>query len=405
VNALVVAALVGLFANTVYVVMAAFAARRFFVRQQQRTRQDQTQSRLMRISVLKPVHGQEPRLEECLESFFRQNHSPFELIFGARTPDDPAVPVIDRLRTKYPGVSATTVFAGDPRYPNAKVSALEQMVVAASSQFLVIADSDVRVEPDYLSQVTSPLLDPGIGVVTCLYRGVSAGGWWSALEALGMSVEMSSGVLVADLLEGMRFALGPTMAVRRDALEGIGGIGVLGAYCADDYVLGQRVHAAGYEVILSHHVIEHVAVNRSLRASLLHHLRWMRSARFSRPAGHLGTVFTFATPFGIAGFIAALLGGRPTLATALLVWSFANSLVQCFAIGWGVVRDRAALARCLAYPIRDLLGFAAWSGSFFGSAVVWRGEVYDLEADGTMRRRAAGASTRTVDSPKRREAV
>jgi ceramide glucosyltransferase len=405
VNVLVLTALVGLFSNTVYLSMAVFAARRFLVRRRHRRKPLPTERGLTRISVLKPVHGPEPRLEECLESFFRQNYSDFELIFGARGPDDPAVETIERLRARYPGVPVKMVFSGDPHYPNAKVFALEQMVAAASARLLVIADSDVRVEPDCLTQVVSPLLDPANGVVTCLYRGVSVGGWWSTLEALGMSVEMSSGVVVADMLEGMRFALGPTMAVRREVLEGIGGIGVLGAYHADDYVLGQRAHAAGYHVVLSHHVIEHVAVNRSFRGSLRHHLRWMRSTRFSRPAGHLGAVFTFATPFGVLGFTAAMASGRPKLATALLVWSLANSLLQCVAIGWGVVRDRAALARCLAYPFRDLFGFAAWCGSFFGSAIVWRGEVYDLAADGTMRPRAAGTSARGAAGPAGREAV
>jgi ceramide glucosyltransferase len=405
VNVLVVTAIVGLLSNTVYLSMAAIAARRFLIRRRHRREPVPTEHRLTRISVLKPVHGPEPRLEECLESFFRQNYSDFELIFGARGPDDPAVETIERLRARYPAVPAKMVFSGDPHYSNAKISALEQMVTEASAQLLFIADSDVRVEPDYLTQVASPLLDPANGVVTCLYRGVSAGGWWSALEALGMSVEMSSGVLVADMLEGMRFALGPTMAMRREVLERIGGIGVLGAYHADDYVLGQRAHAAGYHVVLSHHVIEHVAVNRSLRGSLRHHLRWMRSTRFSRPVGHLGAVFTFATPFGVVGFTAAMAGGRPKLATALLFWSLASSLLQCVAIGWGVVRDRAALTRCVAYPFRDLLGFAAWCGSFFGSAIVWRGEVYDLEEDGTMRPRAAGPSGRGVASRARREAV
>jgi ceramide glucosyltransferase len=404
VNALLLIALVGLLSNTVYVAMAILASWRFVARRRMLEESSSPHGRLAAVSVLKPVYGTEPRLEECVESCFQQDHADFELIFGARAADDAAVPVIERVRAKYPGVRTKMVFAGSPRYPNAKVSALEQMVAAASAPLLVIADSDVRVTCDYLAQVVAPLLDPHNGLVTCLYRGVSAGGWCSALEALGMSVEMSSGVLVADMLEGMRFALGPTMAVRRDVLEAVGGIAGLGAYCADDYVLGQRVHGAGYRVVLSHHVIEHFAVNRSLRESLQHHLRWMRSTRFSRPAGHMGSVFTFATPFGIVGLIAALAGGRPKLAVALLMWSLTNSLLQCLAIGWAVVRDRAALACCLSYPARDLLGFGAWCGSFFGSGIVWRGEVYDLEAGGRMRRRVT-ESRQAVDGPPRREAV
>jgi ceramide glucosyltransferase len=279
------------------------------------------------------------------------------------------------------------------------------MVDAASSSFLVIADSDVRVGPDYLAQVVAPLLDPRTGLVTCLYRGVSTGGWWSALEALGMSVEMTSGVLVADLLEGMRFALGPTMAVRKEVLEAIGGMSVLGAYHSDDYVLGQRVHAAGYRVVLSHHVIDHLAVNRSARQSWQHHLRWMRSTRFSRPAGHLGTVFTFAMPFGMLGFVAALANGHSQLAIACLAWAFVNRVLQCLAIGWAVVGDPSAVARCSIYPVRDLIGFAVWCSSWFGSAIVWRGEHYNFRADGTMRRVGADASRRAVGGSPGREAV
>jgi ceramide glucosyltransferase len=403
-GAVLSAALVGLLSSTVYLMMAVIAARRFLVQRRRGISSRSAERLLQSVSVLKPVHGFEPRLEECLETFFTQNHSAFELIFGARAASDPALHVIERLRAKYPEVNARIVIAGDPAYPNAKVAALEQMVDAASSSFLVIADSDVRVAPDYLAQVVAPLLDPRTGLVTCLYRGVSTGGSWSALEALGMSVEMTSGVLVADLLEGMRFALGPTMAMRREVLEAIGGMGVLRAYLSDDYVLGQRVHAAGYRVVLSHHVIDHLALNRSVRHSWQHQLRWMRSTRFSRPAGHLGTVFTFAMPFGIIGFVGALASGHSQLAIACLAWAFANRVLQCLAIGWGVVRDPSALARSWIYPARDLIGFVVWCCSWFGSGVVWRGEHYHLSGDGTMHRVDA-AGRRAVDGSARREAV
>jgi ceramide glucosyltransferase len=403
-GALLFAAIVGLLSSTVYLTMAVIAARRFLVRGRRHVSTRSAERRLPNVSVLKPVHGVEARLEECLETFFTQNHPAFELIFGARAASDPALQVVERLRAKYPEVNARIVIAGDPLYPNAKVAALELMVDAASSSFLVIADSDVRVGPEYLVQVVAPLLDRRTGLVSCRYRGVSSGGWWSALEALGMSVEMTSGVLVADLIEGMRFALGPTMAVRKDVLEAIGGMRALRAYLSDDYVLGQRVHAAGYRVVLSNHVIDHLALNRSVRQSWQHHLRWMRGTRFSRPAGHLGTVFTFAMPFGILGFIAALANGHSQLAIACMAWACVNRLLQCLAIGWGVVRDPSALARCWIYPVRDLVGFAVWCSSWFGSAVVWRGEHYDLRADGTMHRVCADA-LQAVDGPPRREAV
>src|SRR5438477_8403227 len=146
------------------------------------------------------------------------------------------------------------------------------MAAAASGAYWVITDSDVYVQPDCLKRVVAPLLDPAVGVVTCLYEGLPAGGVWSVLEALGMSVELSSGVLVANMLEGMRFALGPTMATRKDVVEGMGGMPALADYCADDYVLGYQAHASGKEVVLSRHVIDHVAMNTSAEASLLHQI-------------------------------------------------------------------------------------------------------------------------------------
>ncbi len=141
-------------------------------------------------------------------------------------------------------------------------------------------------------------------MVTCLYRGRPTGGIWSKLEALGMSVEMTSGAIVANLLEGMKFALGPTMAIRRDALDAVGGFEPLADYCADDYVLGREVAESGRQVVMSQHVIDHVVINRSFAESMRHQIRWMKSTRFSRCAGHAGTALTFAMPFGILGLVA-----------------------------------------------------------------------------------------------------
>src|SRR5262249_14551021 len=154
-----------------------------------------------------------------LESFFRQDYPEFELIFGVRQDSDPALEIVRSLQRKYPHVKVQVISSGEPAYPNAKVFVMERMLAAAVGSYLVITDSDVCVKPDCVRRVVAPLLDPDVGVVTCLYRGVPAGGLWSKLEAMGMSVEMPSGVLVADMLEGMRFALGPTMATRKDVVD------------------------------------------------------------------------------------------------------------------------------------------------------------------------------------------
>lgn len=383
---LLVCACAGLASSTVYLMLVTAAARRFRRRRPGPFVAGGSDGvEWPKVSVLKPLHGLEPKLEDCLESFFTQTYGDFELVFAARNSTDGAWSVVRKLCARHPHVKTSILYTGEPQYANAKVSALEKMLGAASSSYLVIADSDARVMPDCLTDVIRPLRDPRIGVVTCLYRGVPIGGLCSQLEALGMSVELTAGVLVADMLEGMRFALGPIMATRTDVLATVGGIGSLGEYCADDYVLGERAHAAGKSVLLSDQVIEHVVVNRSVRASLQHQVRWMRSTRFSRPKGHVGTGLTFAMPFGLLGVIAGLAQQRIGLAVGLFGWAVVNSALLCLVVGWGVVRDRNARFRCWLYPLRDILGFAIWCASFCSSAIVWRDERYALEPGGRMR--------------------
>src|SRR5437773_1812421 len=196
------------------------------------------------------------------------------------------------------------------------------MIPLSQNDFLVISDSDVRVEPDFLRSVIPPLLDRRLGLVTCLYRGEPASDFWSSLEALGMSVEMPSGVVVADMLEGIRFALGPAVALRRDALDAVGGIRATADYYSDDYVLGNKIWAAGYKVIFSHHFIHHVLTPRSIFRTLGDQLRWMKSPRHSRPWGHIGSGLTFAMPFGLLGLVAAFALGNVRLGLAMLAVAF-----------------------------------------------------------------------------------
>ena len=255
------------------------------------------------------------------------------------------------------------------------------MIAAAEYDYLVIGDSDVRVPRDYLRNIVAPLRDPEVGLVTCIYRGKPSGGAWSRLEAAGFSVELTSGVLVADLLEGMKFALGPTTATRKDVLAHIGGIRVLADYHSDDYEIGRQIDAAGYRVVLSHVVIDHITLNRAM---ISRQIRWMRSTRFSRPAGHIGNGLTFATPFALLGFIVAAAWGHWTLAFALLGWGFVNRWLQALVVGWGVVRDPEIRHYFWYYPIRDLLGFFFWMASFTGRNFTWRGEPYRLGPGGRV---------------------
>ena len=250
----------------------------------------------------------------------------YEILFCARDHGDAGLQLARRVAQRYPHVPVQFLTTGEPAYTNAKVSSLEMMGLAAESDILVISDSDVRVGPLICvkSQRRSPMRRSGL--VTCLYRGVADGkSLWSRLEATAMSVEMAAGVLAAEWIEGMQFALGPTMAVRRSCVEEIGGFGMLGRYCADDFVLGNRIAANGHKVVLSHHVIDHVVLNEGFWQSIKHQIRWMKSTRFSRPKGHLGTALTFSVPFGLLVCAMAVVLGMPQLGFAALAWSVVST--------------------------------------------------------------------------------
>jgi len=342
------------------------------------------ESQLPFVSVMKPVHGLEPRLRETLRTFFLQNYPKYEIVFGARSSEDPAVAVVEELRKEFPTIPVSIIYSGPPAWPNAKVYSLDKMLAAARSEFVIISDSDVFVHPDYLRNVTAPLLDPKTGLVTCVYRGFPVGGSWAVLEGLGMSVDMTSGVLLADMFEGMKFALGPTMATRKDALAKIGGIGATADFYSDDFELGRMIAEAGYQVELSHHIIEHMVVDTSFGASLDHQLRWVKSTRFSRPLGHVGSGLTFAVPFGILGLIGGSLMGATAAGVLLFAWSLLNRILQCLTVGWLVVGDRRTVSLCWLYPARDLFGFLLWVLSFTGGNFEWRGEKYQFQKGGRI---------------------
>jgi len=336
------------------------------------------------VSIFKPVHGMEARLEENLRSFFEQDYPDYEIFIGARNADDPAIAVAKKLQQEYPNVKSRVVFSGAPEWPNAKVFTLSKMIPLSHNDFFITSDSDVRVRRDFLRNVIPPLLDRKLGLVTCLYQGDPAADFWSRLEALGMSVEMPSGVVVADMLEGIRFALGPAVAMRRDALEAIGGIAETADYYSDDYVLGEKIWAAGYKVIFSHYFVYHVLTPRPFVRTLGDQLRWMKSTRHSRPWGHLGTGLTFAMPFAVLGLVAGYALGKPSSGWEIFGAGYLNRVIQSLAVGWGLLRDPRAVRLCWLYPLRDLQGFCVWVASYFSHNFYWRGEKYRFTAEGRI---------------------
>jgi ceramide glucosyltransferase len=338
------------------------------------------------LTLLKPLHGSEPDLETNLATFFEQDYPDYEILFCARTANDAGLETARRVAARYPRVPVRFLSTGEPEYINAKVASMELMEKEAAHDILVISDSDVRVTRDYLRAVALPFADAKVGAITCPYRGVAAeGGLWARLEAVGMSVEMTAGVLVARMMEGMQFTLGPTMAFRRETVRRMGGFRVTADYCADDFVLGNETRKLGQEVALSHHAIDHIVINSSFISSLKHQVRWMKSTRFSRPKGHFGTALTFSVPFGLLGWVVAGMSGHFWLGVPLFAWSLATRLALSLAVGRAVVRDRSWFGLIVLYPIRDLMGFCSWAASYGSSRILWRGRWFHLLPGGKMR--------------------
>lgn len=339
------------------------------------------------LTVLKPLHGADPGLAEYLASFFDQDYPEYEILFCARNADDAGLAIARKVAARFPHISAKFLSTGgQPDYINDKVISLEAMEAVAAYEILVISDSDVRVGPGYLRAVAQPFANPKVGAITCPYRGIAAeGGLWARLEAVGMSVEMTAGVLAARIVEGMQFVLGPTMAFRRDVIRSIGGFRVTADYCADDFVLGNETFKAGSTVVLSHYVIDHMVINSGFVSTLKHQVRWMKSTRFSRPAGHFGTSLTFSIPFGLLAWAGAAALGHPRWGLGLFAWSLATRIILSLAVGRAVVRDPSWFGLLVLYPIRDLMGFCFWTASYFSSRILWRGRVFELLPGGRMR--------------------
>jgi ceramide glucosyltransferase len=328
------------------------------------------------ISVLKPLAGVDEGLEENLRSFFEQDYPEFELLFAVRSPEDPAIGVVERLRRQYAGIPSRLIITGEPPYPNAKVFSLRHMIEAARYELLVMSDSDVRVGPEMLRVLAAEFQDPRLGLTTCPYRAVAGPSFWSRLEAIGMNTEFLGGILTARLMEGMRFAVGPTTAARRSALEAIGGIERVKDYLAEDFMLGKLAHEAGWRVGLSSYVIEHRIGSQNLAQNLRHRLRWARSTRRSRPGGYIGQLFTYPLPLGLLLFAI-----RPEWWPMLVAAAGFRALAAWATAGF-ILRDRLTARYWWLVPIQDLLAFVFWIAGFFGNTILWRGRRYRLHGDG-----------------------
>lgn len=332
------------------------------------------------ISILKPLAGLDLGLESNLRTFLEQRYEgEFEILFALRDPADPAAAVVSRLQAEYPHVPSRLIVTGEPPYPNAKVWSLHQMTAAARHSLLAMSDSDIRVTPTFLSTVAAEFQDPALHLTTCPYRAVPGPAFFSQLEAIGMNTEFLSGILAARLLEGMKFAVGPTIVARKSALEAIGGWDRVKDYLAEDFVLGQFAAQAGCGVALSSYVIEHHIGSSPWRANFAHRLRWCRSTRRSRPAGYVGQLFTNPTPL-----LLLLLWAAPA-SWPLCALAAAARAAMAWEVSQQTLQDPLCRRRPFLIPLEDLLSFAFWCAGFFGNTIVWRGRRYYLLRDGRFR--------------------
>ncbi len=334
------------------------------------------------ISILKPLKGTDPEMSHSFRSHCLQDYPEYEIIFGLSDPDDPAIESVRALQQEFPDRRIQLVVSPKILGTNVKVSTLAQMLAEARHDYLIVNDSDIRVEPDYLRRVTEPLADSRVGLVTCLYSGIAGATLGSRLEALGISTDFCPSVLAARQLEGIRFGLGSTLAFRRAELEKIGGFTSFVDYLADDYELGKRIAGLGLAVELSDVVVETYLPPYTPGEFFAHQLRWARGVRGARAGGYLGLVFTFGILWALVA-LAASAGALWACSTLAVTWSL--RLAVAWVVGWGVLRDRRAVQRAWLIPLRDLVAVAVWMASLAGHTVTWRGDRFRLR-DGKLNR-------------------
>jgi ceramide glucosyltransferase len=332
------------------------------------------------VSILKSLKGLDPGMMDAFRSHCRQQYAgEYELLFGVSSMDDPAAAAVAQLHTEFPQTSIRLIECPQRLGTNGKVSTLMQLVPHARNEFLLINDSDITVSPRYLERVMAlhAPSTPKTGLVTALYRGRAHHTLPSRLEALGIAADFHPSVLLARWIEGgLRYGLGSTLAVSRDALDSIGGLGVLVDHLADDYELGERIFKAGYRIALTPEVVETSVPAYSWRAFVDHQLRWYRTVRDARPWGYAGLVFTCGLGWALLNVVAS---GLSPLSLWLLALSFFLRLGLAMSVGAGVLGDRQVLPSLWLLPLRDLVAVGLWAAGFGGNTVVWRGERFAVK--------------------------
>jgi ceramide glucosyltransferase len=332
------------------------------------------------VSNVKPIRGLDPDAYENFASLCRQDYPDYEILFCVDDREDPVMPVIEKLRRDFPARQIRVFFGSGRQATNDKVAKLARLVSEARHEHLVISDSDVRMRPDYLRRVVAPLADPKVGAVTCFYTSIEENGFADRLQSVGMLSDFYAGVVVAWQLDGVKFALGPTIATTRRHLAGFGGYEAIENRPADDLLVGRLIAQQGFEVALLPYTIETVADYRSMRDLMDKRLRWIVVMRHMRPWGHFGLLFTQGLPWALA---AVAIHPTPAVAAIYLGAYFAFRALITAVIGvWGL-KQRGVFGKLPLIPLWDAAAFAIWVTSFARRSIRWRGADYYIR-NGTL---------------------
>jgi ceramide glucosyltransferase len=355
-------------ASFAYYLLAIIAALRFF-----RGRDAAPSDFTPPLSILKPIYGLDRETYQNYASFCLQDYPDYEILFCVSDDRDPAIPVIAELARNFPERKIKLIVGSEPLGVSDKVNKLCRMVREAAHETVVVSDSDVRVEPQYLRAIAAPFRDPKIGAVTCLYRGLTDGSLAANLEAIGNSTDFTAGVLMAWMLGEVNFTLGATMATTKTRLAEIGGFESLVDHFSDDYELGNRIAARGHRVELSTFPVSIVYPHQTLGDAFRHQLRWNLSIRYSRPAGHGGLICTQGLPLAL---LAAVSAPSAAWAVSLVLGYLVLRGASAWIIGVAGMRDALLRRKMELLPLRDAFAFVVWVASFFPQRIHWRGQEF-----------------------------
>ncbi|MBH8564481.1 bacteriohopanetetrol glucosamine biosynthesis glycosyltransferase HpnI [Nostoc sp. CENA67] len=332
------------------------------------------------VTILKPICGLENDAYSNLASFCQQDYPVYQIIFAVRDRQDPSIEVVKKIIQQFANVDIQLVVSDRLIGANLKVSNLANAVIVAKHEILLIADSDIHVDQDYLQTVIPPLKDETVGVVTCLYRS-SAQGWVTTLEAIKTATDFHAGVLVSNQLEGIKFAFGSTIVIRKAALETIGGFKAVADFLADDFQLGYLPSQAGYKVVLSDYVVTHNLGTSTLTDAIRRQIRWARCIRVSRPWGYLALIFTYGTVTSLLLLIATK---GTILGWTVLIITWFMRLVMGWVVGVKILHDPIAKRFFWIIPFSDYINFAIWCCGFLGKTIEWRGQRLLLTKGGKL---------------------